>query len=106
MPPLLTTGPELHALHIANYHRSMMERAAASVLPSDFAFEWTGITYQELKAGSLATIIFALAIVFVFLILAAQYESWTMPFMVLLAVPLALFAALTSLWLRGMQIEV
>jgi HAE1 family hydrophobic/amphiphilic exporter-1 len=83
-----------------------MERAAASVLPSDFAFEWTGITYQELKAGSLATIIFALAIVFVFLILAAQYESWTMPFMVLLAVPLALFGALTSLWLRGMQIDV
>ncbi len=83
-----------------------MERAAASVLPSDFAFEWTGITYQELKAGSLATIIFALAIVFVFLILAAQYESWTMPFIVLLAVPLALFGALTSLWLRGMQIDV
>jgi hydrophobe/amphiphile efflux-1 (HAE1) family protein len=83
-----------------------MERAAASSLPRDFGFEWTGITFQELKAGSIATIVFTLAIVFVFLILAAQYESWTMPFMVLLAVPLALFGALLALWLRQMQIDV
>ena len=83
-----------------------MERAAAAVLPRDFAFEWTGITFQQLKAGSIATIVFALAIVFVFLILAAQYESWSMPFMVLLAVPLALFGAMLALWLRGRQIDV
>jgi hydrophobe/amphiphile efflux-1 (HAE1) family protein len=83
-----------------------MERAAATALPRDFTFEWTGITFQELKAGSIATIVFALAIVFVFLILAAQYESWSMPFMVLLAVPLALFGALLALWLRGRQIDV
>jgi HAE1 family hydrophobic/amphiphilic exporter-1 len=83
-----------------------MERAAAAVMPRDFAFEWTGITFQELKAGSIATIVFALAIVFVFLILAAQYESWSMPFMVLLAVPLALFGAMLALWLRGRQIDV
>jgi HAE1 family hydrophobic/amphiphilic exporter-1 len=50
--------------------------------------------------------VFGLAIVFVFLILAAQYESWTMPFMVLLAVPLALFGALLALWVRQMQIDV
>ena len=83
-----------------------MERAAATALPRDFAFEWTGITFQELKAGSIATVVFGLAIVFVFLILAAQYESWSMPFMVLLAVPLALFGALSALWLRGTQIDV
>jgi HAE1 family hydrophobic/amphiphilic exporter-1 len=83
-----------------------MERAAAIALPRDFTYEWTGITYQELKAGSVATIVFGLAIVFVFLILAAQYESWTMPFMVLFAVPLALFGALTALWIRGMEIDV
>ena len=82
-----------------------MQRAA-SVLPRDFAFEWTGITFQELKAGSIASVIFGLAIVFVFLILAAQYESWSMPFMVLLAVPLALFGALAALFWRGMQIDV
>jgi HAE1 family hydrophobic/amphiphilic exporter-1 len=83
-----------------------MQRVAASVLPRDFGFEWTGITFQELKAGSIATLIFILAIVFVFLILAAQYESWSMPFMVLLAVPLALFGALAALWIRQMQIDV
>ncbi len=83
-----------------------MERAAAAALPRDFGFEWTGITYQELRAGSIATIVFTLAIVFVFLILAAQYESWSMPFMVLLAVPLALFGALLAIWLRGSQIDV
>ncbi len=83
-----------------------MERAAATALPRDFAFEWTGITFQELKAGSIATIVFILALVFVFLILAAQYESWSMPFMVLLAVPLALFGAFLALFLRGMQTDV
>ncbi|MGN6583475.1 MAG: efflux RND transporter permease subunit, partial [Rhizobiaceae bacterium] len=83
-----------------------MERAAATALPRDFGYEWTGITYQELKAGSIATVVFTLAIVFVFLILAAQYESFAMPFMVLLAVPLALFGALFALWARGMQIDV
>ena len=83
-----------------------MERAAAIALPRDFSFEWTGITFQELKAGSIASVVFALAIVFVFLILAAQYESWSMPFMVLLAVPLALFGALAALWIRGLQIDV
>jgi hydrophobe/amphiphile efflux-1 (HAE1) family protein len=83
-----------------------MERAAAAALPRDFAFEWTGITFQELKAGSIATIVFTLAVVFVFLILAAQYESWAMPFMVLFAVPLALFGALSALWVRGMQTDV
>ena len=75
-----------------------MQRAAATVLPAGFGFEWTGVIYQQLKAGSAATLIFALAFVFVFLSLAAQYESWTMPFMVLLSVPFALFGALLALW--------
>jgi HAE1 family hydrophobic/amphiphilic exporter-1 len=83
-----------------------MERAAATALPPDFTYEWTGITFQELQAGSVASLVFGLAIVFVFLILAAQYESWSMPFMVLLAVPLALFGAFAALWARSMQIDV
>ena len=82
-----------------------MERAAKS-LPADFGYEWTGITYQELQAGSVAGLVFALALVFVFLFLAAQYESWSMPFTVILAVPLALFGALGLLWLRGMQVDI
>jgi HAE1 family hydrophobic/amphiphilic exporter-1 len=83
-----------------------MQRAAQVALPRDFTYEWTGITFQEIKAGSIASVIFSLAIVFVFLILAAQYESWAMPFMVLLAVPLALFGAVLALFVRGLQIDV
>ncbi len=83
-----------------------MQRAAAEALPADFGYEWTGIAYQQLKAGSVAAIVFALAMVFVFLVLAAQYESWSMPFMVILSVPLALFGAVLALWLRGMEFDV
>ena len=83
-----------------------MQRAAERALPAGFGFEWTGITYQELKAGSVAGIVFALALVFVFLFLAAQYESWSMPFMVILAVPLALLGAVAALWVRGMTIDI
>jgi hydrophobe/amphiphile efflux-1 (HAE1) family protein len=83
-----------------------MQRAAAQALPGDFGYEWTGVTYQELKAGSVAALVFALAIVFVFLFLAAQYESWSMPFMVILAVPLALLGATLALWLRARHIDV
>jgi HAE1 family hydrophobic/amphiphilic exporter-1 len=83
-----------------------MQRAAAAALPAGFGFEWTGVIYQQLKAGSTATLIFGLAFVFVFLSLAAQYESWTMPFMVLLSVPFALFGALLALWLRGLELDV
>ena len=83
-----------------------MQRAAAEALPRDFGYEWTGVTYQELSAGSIATIVLALAIVFVFMILAAQYESWSMPFMVLSSAPLALIGALGAIWVRQMQIDV
>ncbi len=82
------------------------EQAAKEALPADFGYEWTGIAYQEIKAGSAAPIVFTLALVFVFLVLAAQYESWSMPFMVILSVPLALFGAVLALWLRGMQLDV
>jgi HAE1 family hydrophobic/amphiphilic exporter-1 len=83
-----------------------MQRAAAEALPRDFGFEWTGVTFQELSAGSIATIVLALAIFFVFMILAAQYESWSMPFMVLSSAPLALVGGLGALWVRQMQIDV
>ena len=116
------TGPEV-VTHYNNYGAALingmaapgyssgqavaaMERVAASALPRDFSFEWTGITYQEIRAGSIATLVFGLALVFCFLILAAQYESWSMPFMVLLSVPLALLGALLAIWIRGMQIDV
>jgi len=116
------TGPEV-VTHYNNYGAALingvaapgyssgqavkaMERVAASALPRDFTFEWTGITYQEIRAGSIAMLVFGLAIVFCFLILAAQYESWSMPFMVLLSVPLALLGALFAIWARGREIDV
>ncbi|MCI0559917.1 MAG: efflux RND transporter permease subunit, partial [Nitrososphaera sp.] len=83
-----------------------MEELAGKLLPDGMGYEWTGIAYQEIKAGNLAPFIFALALVFVFLFLAALYESWIMPFMIILAVPLALLGALGAQWLRGLDNDV
>jgi HAE1 family hydrophobic/amphiphilic exporter-1 len=82
-----------------------MEELADTVLPEGFGTEWTDLTYQQLKAGNLAPIIFGLSLVFVFLVLAAQYESWAMPMMVLLGVPLGLMGAVGSLILRGLDLD-
>ena len=79
---------------------------AKKVLPDGIAYEWTGITYQQLQAGNLASMIFILCMVFVFLFLAALYESWSMPFMILLAVPLALLGAGTALLMRHLALDV
>ena len=78
-----------------------MDSLSKQVLPQGYTYEWTGNAYQELKAGNVAPILFALAVIFAFLFLAAQYESFVMPLMVLLAVPLAIFGALSAQWLRG-----
>jgi len=83
-----------------------MEDVAKKVLPEGFDFEWTDVTYQQLKAGNMAPIIFGLALVMIFLVLAAQYESWSMPFMVLLGVPLGLMGAVAFLLLRGLVLDV
>ncbi|MHC5135510.1 MAG: efflux RND transporter permease subunit, partial [Planctomycetota bacterium] len=80
-----------------------MEAMAASVLPPSMGYEWTGTTYQQIKAGSLAPIIFALAFIFVYLFLAAQYESWSIPFAIILSVPLALLGAILATWARAFE---
>ena len=80
-----------------------MEQAARQSLPDGFGFEWTEIAYQETTAGSTGTIAFALAVVFAFLLLAALYESVTLPFAVILIVPMCLLAALAGVGLRGMD---
>jgi len=80
---------------------NLMEQMAKTKLPSSMGFEWTGMSYQEKKVGSEAIVIFALAILLVFLVLAAQYESWTSPTAVILVVPLALFGIVVALMLRG-----
>ena len=83
-----------------------VEALADEVLPAGYGIEWTGTAYQERKSAGLAPYIFALAIIFVFLFLAAQYESWAMPFMVILSVPLAMLGALGATWIRGLMNDV
>ncbi|HZO46534.1 MAG TPA: multidrug efflux RND transporter permease subunit [Xanthobacteraceae bacterium] len=80
-----------------------MERILAANLPSGFGFEWTEIALQEKVAGNTAVIAFSLAVVFVFLLLAAQYESVLLPLAVILIVPMCLLAAVSGLLLRGMD---
>jgi HAE1 family hydrophobic/amphiphilic exporter-1 len=86
--------------------KAMEEVAKELLLPHGFGYEWTAITYQQQKAGNVAPIVFALSLVFVFLVLAAQYESWLMPVMVLMAVPLGLLGSVGALLLRGMALDV
>jgi len=76
-----------------------LERTAAKVLPEGYGYEFSGLSLQEIKSGSSAVYIFALSIVFVFLFLAALYESWAVPFSVLLAVPIGVFGAILCLTL-------
>ena len=78
-----------------------MQEVARANMPPGMSYEWTGLAYQELEAGSRAGFVFALSALFVFLVLAAQYESWIVPLAVLLAVPLGVLGALGALWLRG-----
>jgi HAE1 family hydrophobic/amphiphilic exporter-1 len=80
-----------------------MEQVARTSLPPGMSFEWTGVTYQQIAAGGAAGFIFALAIVFVYLFLAAQYESWTLPFGVIFTVPIAVLGAAAATLIRGMD---
>ena len=80
-----------------------MEELSQRLLPASMGYEWTGVTYQQLAAGNQAPVIFGLAFVFVFLFLAAQYESWLIPFAVLLSIPFALFGAILATWLRALD---
>jgi len=80
-----------------------MEAIAKGALPPSMGFEWTGVVYEQIKAGDLAPIIFSLGIVFVFLVLAAQYESWSTPLSVILSVPIALFGAFLGTLVRSLD---
>ncbi|WP_371346762.1 efflux RND transporter permease subunit [Ancylobacter sp. IITR112] len=78
-----------------------MQEIAAQVLPDGFAYEWTTLAYQQVRAGNTAIFAFALGVVFVFLVLAAQYESLTLPLAVILIVPMCLIAAVVGIQIRG-----
>ncbi len=81
--------------------QAAVERIAAETLPPGISFEWTDLTYQEILAGNSAVWVFPLAILLVFLVLAAQYESLTLPLSIILIVPMGLLAAMTGVWLSG-----
>jgi hydrophobe/amphiphile efflux-1 (HAE1) family protein len=76
-----------------------MERLAAETLPNGIGFEWTELTYQQILAGNTAAFIFPLCVILVLLVLAAQYESWTLPLAVILIVPMSLLCAIAGVWL-------
>jgi multidrug efflux pump len=81
--------------------QQLMEELARRELPPGMAFEWTELTYQQILAGNTAAWIFPLCVLLAFLVLAAQYESWTLPLAVILNVPMVLLSAITGVWLSG-----
>jgi hydrophobe/amphiphile efflux-1 (HAE1) family protein len=82
---------------------AVMEEVARQSLPEGYALEWTGTSFQEKASGGSASIVFLIGVLMVFLVLAAQYERWTLPFAVILAVPFALFGAFLAVFLRGQE---
>jgi HAE1 family hydrophobic/amphiphilic exporter-1 len=83
-----------------------MEALSERVLPQGFGYEWTGLSLEEIESGATAALLFGLGTLVVYLTLAAQYESFVLPFIVLMSVPLALLGALGAQWLRGLQNDV
>jgi multidrug efflux pump len=84
-----------------------LERVAKEVLiPQGYGIDWSGISYQERLVGRQSIYAFAFGLLMVFLVLAAQYESWSVPFAVILAVPFGVFGALSAVWLRGMNNDI
>jgi hydrophobic/amphiphilic exporter-1 (mainly G- bacteria), HAE1 family len=85
---------------------SAMEQVSAKVLPQGYAYQWTGLSLEELQSGSTTLILFGLGTLVVYLTLSAQYESFVLPFIVLFAVPMALLGALAAQWGRGLENDV
>jgi HAE1 family hydrophobic/amphiphilic exporter-1 len=83
-----------------------MERIAETSLPQGMGYAWSGISLEETKAGRQSFYIFGLALLLVYLTLAAQYESLVLPFIILLGVPLAVLGALSAQWMRGLANDV
>ncbi|SNB75234.1 hydrophobic/amphiphilic exporter-1, HAE1 family [Arboricoccus pini] len=90
----------------SGYVLSAMEQTARATLPPGMSFEWTDLSFQQKVAGNTTLLIFAASVLFVFLVLAAQYESWTLPLAVILIVPMCLLAAVTGLLIRGMSVDI
>jgi multidrug efflux pump len=83
-----------------------MEEVGQKVLPAGYQFAWSGLSYDEKRAGGTSTVAFMFGLIFVFLVLAAQYESWTLPGAVMTAVPFGVLGALVFNWMRGLDNDV
>jgi HAE1 family hydrophobic/amphiphilic exporter-1/multidrug efflux pump len=84
----------------------IMEQLATEALPDGYALEWTGTSFQEKATGGASQMVFLVGVVMVLLVLAAQYERWTLPFAVILAVPFAVFGAFLAVFLRGLENDI
>jgi multidrug efflux pump len=84
----------------------LMQEIAARELPQSMAYDWTELTYLQLQAGSTAIFVFVLAVVFVFLVLAAQYESWSLPLAVILVVPMCLLCSITGVIIANLDVNI
>jgi hydrophobe/amphiphile efflux-1 (HAE1) family protein len=83
-----------------------MERIATETLPEGYSFDWSGMSYQERKSSGQVTVLFALALLFAYLFLVAQYESWNIPMSIIISVPVATLGALVGLWLTGGNLSI
>lgn len=83
-----------------------MEKVALEVLPQGYTFAWSGLAFEENLSGGTSMMAFVFGLIIVFLVLAAQYESWTLPGSVMMAVPFGVLGALTANWLRGLENDV
>jgi len=83
-----------------------MERIAAGTLPEGYAFEWSGLSFQERQSGGQTPILLALALLFGYLFLVAQYESWTIPLPVIISISVASLGALAGMWAAGMDLSI
>ena len=83
-----------------------VEKIAQKVLPADFSYDWGGASFQEKKSSGTSGLALGLAVIMVFLILSAQYERWSLPLSVLMALPFGTFGALAAVWLRGLTNDV
>ena len=84
----------------------LMEATAAQVLPESMGYDWTGMSFQEKRIGNEAVFVFGFAVLLVYLVLAAQYESWILPLAVIFVVPLGLLGAIAALAIRGMDVNI
>jgi HAE1 family hydrophobic/amphiphilic exporter-1/multidrug efflux pump len=85
---------------------ALQQVANEVLIPQGYAIDWSGMSYQERQAGGQSTLVFAFALLMVFLVLAAMYESWSVPFAVILAVPFGILGALLAVWARGLTNDI